>query len=400
MGSRGGSPPTTTSSRPLRSTQTLSSVAGASKITDYETAFAYLRKNTLVPEEQPSIPSLASGLLHLADSLASKDRTTFECLRAFSFYTQRVMIEDMAQAAATLIAKKTREEMDGTLRVLIGRADDIDTAMTRLGDFEKMDREVGLTLKECCEDLKAEVKDLKEAHKTTLTETTERMQTIQERVELTIAEHQDTLPRPPPSFAEVVSKLNPANPPPHAATLARHEQRARKVLIDAEQFQDTGRDPSFNEKELLQRAGLAIGMMREDIVEAAKELDAGGEENVPAELMARAQLDIPKGLTFISVRRLRNGGIEYELESAYSAQWLAEASTQKLFTSKMGLTAATVKQPAYRLVLLNVPIHFIPDSQIQLEIIEAQNSLDRGTIMQATWIKKPERRSLNQLTAH
>ena len=63
---------------------------------------------------------------------------------------------------------------------------------------------------------------------------------------------------------------------------------------------------------------------------------------------------------------------------------------------------AKIQQRTYRVIMKFVPCDgsFSPEDETQLRTIEAEHKLDKGAIVAASWIKKPERRSPGQKTAN
>jgi hypothetical protein len=71
-----------------------------------------------------------------------------------------------------------------------------------------------------------------------------------------------------------------------------------------------------------------------------------------------------------------------------------------LLTSSLGVSAR-VKNKAYNLVFRFVPCQssFDPSDPDNISTIESENGLEPGSILSASWLKSPERRSPNQHVA-
>lgn len=161
----------------------------------------------------------------------------------------------------------------------------------------------------------------------------------------------------------------------HAASIARGDLLSRQILIDKAPGVTTNGFADLTEKQLVEKATLALDLMG---IEAS---DAPGE------------------VKFLCAQILRGGGVVYQLSSPAAADWLRKEDVMKAFLEKLGGTSI------YRNRLMNtvveyVPTSFDPTSLGALEELEGANGLPTGTIVSARFIKPPHLRSIGQRTAH
>ncbi|EIN05378.1 hypothetical protein PUNSTDRAFT_36080, partial [Punctularia strigosozonata HHB-11173 SS5] len=100
-----------------------------------------------------------------------------------------------------------------------------------------------------------------------------------------------------------------------------------------------------------------------------------------------------------SVRKLRNGGIEFEVNSVASAIWLRITKVKASFVENFG-DNATIKTRGYPILVESAPVRFNPEDPIEITRVERINGMDEGDILRARWIKAPARRYEGQQYAH
>ncbi|KNZ71540.1 hypothetical protein J132_08632 [Termitomyces sp. J132] len=130
-------------------------------------------------------------------------------------------------------------------------------------------------------------------------------------------------------------------------------------------------------------------LSEKELVEKAK---------IARELMGIQGMDGPK-VEFMSARKLKNGGVLYELNSTEVAEWLSKRDVCKAFLKKYG-AEAVVKDRVY-----NVFVEFVPTSlgnmpAERLEMVEEVNGLHSGELTIARWAWAPQAWHANQRVAH
>jgi len=105
----------------------------------------------------------------------------------------------------------------------------------------------------------------------------------------------------------------------------------------------------------------------------------------------------PKGTKVVGARKLRKGGVIYELNSAEAARWLRREKAA--FTVGVGGTSV-VKERVVDVIVEYVPTSFNPDALAEGHKIETDSGLSRGSFALARWIKPLRRRAPGQRMAH
>ena len=90
-----------------------------------------------------------------------------------------------------------------------------------------------------------------------------------------------------------------------------------------------------------------------------------------------------------------------ECDTGTMAVWLKSYINEKNLLAQI-CASAKLQPHSFRLILKFVPCDrsFSPDDEDQLRVIEIDHSMVEGSIILASWIKKPELRSPNQKTAN
>ena len=354
--------------------------AARTKTDTYEKAYSMLRSMTLIPEEvNPSIEALSEGLLHCAGAV--KQANIREYLCAFATYARAISVEtstsnalEKLQAVLEGLAtgqdkldaidevvdsqSKLRTQVDGVL----GR---LSEEVSKLADSNKiLDREL-----ERVGGLKSEVEEVLRQAK----EAAERMAEVS---------HSTQSAAPPPSspmpgggerlsYAEVI--LRNRLPIKQVSTLARQEVQARQVLIDVK-ANAGGLEEDSSEKVLVTKA------------------------NVTLEMMSREGTVPPDGSRFVSVRKLRHGGLLYEMNSGDAAKWLLRDANMRAFKAKFG-PEIEFRARQYTVVFQGVPVGYQPCERSHREL-EKENGWKERDLLVTHWIKPVDKRKPNQQTAY
>ena len=101
----------------------------------------------------------------------------------------------------------------------------------------------------------------------------------------------------------------------------------------------------------------------------------------------------------VSVKKLPSRAFFLEMNSETTAELLLNPTLTSDFIRKFN-TTSTIKPNNYPIIAEFVPTSFDPTSKEGLTIVELANSLQPGDITTARWIKPPEKRMINQFTAH
>ncbi|KAF5371838.1 hypothetical protein D9615_009532 [Tricholomella constricta] len=162
----------------------------------------------------------------------------------------------------------------------------------------------------------------------------------------------------------------------HREVMGRGEIRDKQVLID-------GRGEGSNDA--------IAGLTEKLLIEKAK---------MTLDLMGIGGLDAPRGIAFVAVRKLRNGGALYEMNSTEAATWLRGEDVKKLFVEKFG-AEVELKDRSYPLLVEFVPTSLGDNAAEAVREIERVNGLGEGEVTQAKWVRAPHTRTNpNQKSAH
>ena len=152
-------------------------------------------------------------------------------------------------------------------------------------------------------------------------------------------------------------------PPTHATAVARADTQKRRIRpIKAMGMVGDGTN-DLTEKQLVEKANLAMGMMME------------GEDSRP------------EGSKFIGANKERGlGGVSYELNTEEVAAWLKVKATMLDFLSNMGSTT-DFREQMYKVVMDWIPVMLEVDQPIYWRAIEKASGVRDGVIKEAAWIK-------------
>jgi hypothetical protein len=163
--------------------------------------------------------------------------------------------------------------------------------------------------------------------------------------------------------------------PAHATTLARGDSRARQVLVDKAPGADASGLEDLSEKELVEKARVALEQLAQTgVIDTAR-------------------------TKFVWARKLRIGGVIYEMDTAESAKWLKREPNMASFLQVFSATSV-IKHHAYSILAEYVPLSFDTNERTHLAEVERDNGLETKGILHARWIKPPHRRTAMQRTAH
>lgn len=158
----------------------------------------------------------------------------------------------------------------------------------------------------------------------------------------------------------------------HEEVLQRVKNRSKQMIVDNIDSKDSWN--ALTERELVEKTKIA------------------------KDLMGIQGLDGPK-VEFVLARKLKNGGILYELNTVEAVEWLAKPDVRAAFLDKFG-TGAMVKDRAYNVFVEFVPIGLGNTLADQLEALEDSNDLHPGELVAARWARAPKSRNEHQKVAH
>ena len=110
--------------------------------------------------------------------------------------------------------------------------------------------------------------------------------------------------------------------------------------------------------------------------------------------------DAPKGFAFWGTRKLHDGAVLFELDSAESADWMQRADVIKLFLTMYNGSYSVVKGTTCPLVAEFMPVSFMLQAGHALQQVEDELSLMCGSICITQWIKLVACHPVTQKVAH
>ncbi|OSX55843.1 hypothetical protein POSPLADRAFT_1084323, partial [Postia placenta MAD-698-R-SB12] len=106
------------------------------------------------------------------------------------------------------------------------------------------------------------------------------------------------------------------------------------------------------------------------------------------------------GVTFRSARRLKNGGVIFEMNSIEAATWLREPDVMPRFLSFYDGGNSVAKSNKYPIIIEFVSTDFDPTSEHEVRKIETDAALPTHAIQATRWLKPINRRRPFQAVAH
>ncbi|KAG0691533.1 hypothetical protein DFH29DRAFT_1010836 [Suillus ampliporus] len=163
-------------------------------------------------------------------------------------------------------------------------------------------------------------------------------------------------------------------PKPDSSIMACSEAQARQILVDCKSMSETSGLKDLTEAELVRKANTALEGMK-----------AKGK-------------DVPQDASFTSARKLRHGGVIFEVDSIDIKAWLSCQSTSQAFSENFG-SDTMIKDRTFQVIAEYVPTTFNPDSPTALAETEKSSKLRPGSLPKAKWIKPLAHRNPGQRSA-
>lgn len=359
-------------------------------------AMAYLSDHGYAPEgAQLSLHTVAFILFQLA--AASHSATDSDGIKAVGFLLEELGAHDMAATLADRITEKIEAKIDDVAQAMNEAKEKEleffkDAGRSQQKALKAIRNEVGEAANLLAQN-KADIEGVHNGLENAVGEAAEFFQTslskISEQVlSITSTEQHDnsappirtpastipsqTQPTDSFSYAQVTGQHLPST---HASNINRNSDKHRQFTIQpASREDDMGLD-ALSELEIIAKLKLAYETM------------TVGKDTAPTELR------------FTSVRRMKRGGILFDLNSDEAADWLRADEAQKDFTRHFSATAV-VQGYQFRVLAEFVPISFDAESPHAAAGIEEANYLPAGSIAEVGWVKRADRRSATQQVAH
>lgn len=154
-------------------------------------------------------------------------------------------------------------------------------------------------------------------------------------------------------------------PEAHTTVLARNNEKRRQFTIESAEL---GVD--------------ADKLSKEEMVTKLKEA---------FDKMMVGKMLAPQDIWFLGVRRMKKGGIIFNLNSDAAADWLRCEDIRRDFASQFGSTS-TIQGYQFRVLVEYVPVSLDVNAPGAAARIESNNDLPPGSIKEITWVKHIEKR--------
>lgn len=316
-----------------------------------EKAAEYLHAQKWIEKPMPTDPNMDT-LIYLMFYMAGniKTPTLKDNVRALAFYASAIRLETLAKEVAEKTIAKIQPAIEALEEVCRTMKE---TELLNAGMASEV-RDAVINLQE--ERAKIGPELVKAVEEATVATTINATQTGEQASERT--------------YAAALRRNVPQN---HDSIMAREEIRSRQVMVDGlANPQDGSQELSI--QALLQKAQLALDNME-------------------------GKMGEPHKIAFVAAKRIRNGGVLFELTSTAAAQWLQIPDNLKAFSRGLGSTAE-IKKRTFSVIAEFVPVAFQADKQSSWSEVETRNNLDMDEIAQGRWIKPVGKRYQGQRFAH
>lgn len=361
-----------------------------------EKAMAYLSEHGYAPDGADlSLHTIAFILFQLA--AGSSSATDSDGIKAVAYLLEELDIHGIAQNLSDRVTDKISDKINDVGQALIDAKENEVAYLKMSGELQQKGLQaVREEILEAAAQLAKgteEMEGTQNSMENTVGEIAEFFQQsiveIKEQVAIiTSPESYGTTPR----IALPITSLTPSQPQPtdtfsyaqvtgqhlpstHASNITRNNDKRRQFTIQpANRDEDMGLD-ALSELEIIAKLKLAYETM------------TVGKDTAPEEVR------------FTSVRRMKKGGILFDLNTDEAADWLRDEDTQRDFTKHFSATAV-VQGYQFRVLAEFVPVSFDADSQYAAANIEEANYLPAGSIAEVGWVKRTDRCSATQQVAH
>ncbi|TDL15063.1 hypothetical protein BD410DRAFT_845503 [Rickenella mellea] len=309
-----------------------------------ESAKIYLIEKGLATTGQEYTPtSLSTTLIQIAQSATATPKTVKESIRAVAILLQDLTDKKTADAILTYITiglssqfdklQKTSEKISESSDSLKNTSSKIHSATSNL-EYESE------RLTKCVDELHVDT------HKLILNIEAATSELPTASTPHPIASTEMNMPIP--STATYASILQSQHPPDHLTTIARSKNQTHQVLVDVAPGAVTNGLQSLDKATLVSKANTAL------------------------DLMGMLAEDKPSNSSFLAARRLKNGGVVYDMSSPAAAAWLKSKDVMKAFLESFGEF---------------VPVTLDLENANACAEIEKDNNLPPLSILSAKWIK-------------
>lgn len=311
--------------------------------------------------------ALVMALFHIAQDSSKIPQTTVDYIRAVAFLLQDA--EDTQ--IASNIATRTMAILEAPIRTFAETTEGwMQTAQKVIDMQTEQDKRQ--------HDLIAKCTDSIQQMQTLLTKTTEMID------KATSAQGALNTPRilnHPTTYAAAVTAktlgVRLADPNVNGV-LSKAELLARRVYVGPTEGSPVDTFHKLSDEVLISKADMAVQIMTESGTLADH---------------------IKTPIKFISVKRLGNGGVVYEINTNEAAQWIKKPEVMEAFVNSYASNASS-RPNGYLVIVENVPLYFDPENIVSKEKIAKSNDIQANDILEARFVKPPQQRKEGQRTGH
>ena len=160
----------------------------------------------------------------------------------------------------------------------------------------------------------------------------------------------------------------------HQAAMEKGTLQRRQVLLDEIEGARTAAS-GLTERELVEKASLALDRM-----------GVRGSDKLT-------------GTKFVAAKKLRNGGVVFEMDSKSAADWLKKKDIRGVFVESFG-GSAQIKDRSFQAVVQYVPMEMKDRDKEVMEAVEDSVGAGRGTVVGMKWMKNPQHWKQGQRYVH
>ena len=344
-------------------------------IKDALSARDWLTKSSWLLQDEPCTPNKIANIL-LAASLTPKTPTTvINLLRACA----QLLLQQQTDTIVENITQNLNQKLGEAINQIPKAIDDAKTFFTAASTQQA---QLILDLQKSLDEAKTVTKNTIEAN---------------ERATITQNDTNDHLPNslPPmqhnPTYAGIIASRT--THPPVTNTLNTNAPEYAIRLENRLRIQEKQVYVTFSKD--------ADDSPTDQGSTAAYKLRSKLNEQLRALNQETNQVDQATGQPIRALHFTERSALLIEFDSTNTAAKFRTYCNDFDFLSNICSTA-TIQPRTYRLIMKFVPCDgsFAPDNEEQLRDIETDHDLENGSLISASWIKKPERRSPNQKTAH
>jgi hypothetical protein len=329
-----------------------------------------LTQHRLIEEDKTDLDSLTNALIKIAGQLGKvrATKSSSDAIKAVVTLLEDATVDAMAEKIAKTVAEKlsahtmraetAADQLDQVSAHSLARAKDLEEAMNGIKNaMEESNR----SLADAATDLNAAV----------LSSQGGRGREMSLEPGESGGVGGDPAEKRGRSYADAIRDT----PAEHIDAIARTEIMRRQVVMRRDPAAGADCFEGLSEKELILKAKIAVDLIQSEDVDTIDHVD------------------------FVHAKKTAGGGVVLVLKTEEAAEWLRSERVMTRFTKELG-GLVTAGAALCMVIAEYVPISFDPGATYAFARIEEDSGLETGSMREARFIKKIERRAPGQRTAH